>query len=508
VRCGRSDLGIEIQQQQFSARDHARFKERLQQNLQVLDQLLARSDFGQGETTIGSELELFLIDGAGRPLPAVDAVVAAAAHPLITPEMGAFDIELSTPPVALCGEPFSALREHMTAILAQMRRGAEKRGARVVPISILPTFRRADFHPGVITDRPRYRALAEGLKKLRAAPFHVCIDGDDPLELETDDAAMESANTAFQVHLRVKPDAFAQHFNAALMLTAPVLAAAGNSPTFLGHRLWHETRVALFKQAGDDRPPDIAEGEWRKPSRIGFGNGWVRDGALELFAESVALHEPLLPVCSDDAADAGSPPGAVPQLTELRLHHGTVWNWNRPVYDPAGDGHLRIELRALPAGPSLDDMLANAGLLLGGTLALAPEVADLLPSFPFHLAKSNFYRAAQHGLDAELFWPRQRGCAPERVRARELIAELLPRALDGLLHSGVAAHEARFFLDVIEQRVSCGVTGAVWQRATLAGLQARGSSREQALHEMLERYLAGFESGLPVHRWPMHDAAQ
>ena len=31
------------------------------------------------------------------------------------------------------------------------------------------------------------------------------------------------------------------------------LAVAGNSPTFLGHRLWEETRVALFKQAVDDR---------------------------------------------------------------------------------------------------------------------------------------------------------------------------------------------------------------------------------------------------------------
>ena len=56
-------------------------------------------------------------------------------------------------------------------------------------------------------------------------------------------------------------------------------------------------------------------------------------------------------------------------------------------------------------------------------------------------------------------------------------------------------------MDVFEQRVVSGVTGAVWQRRTLAALEARGQSREQALSAMLERYLAGVESGLPVHRW-------
>ena len=86
---------------------------------------------------------------------------------------------------------------------------------------------------------------------------------------------MEGANTAFQVHLRVAPEEFARVYNAALIATAPALAAAGNSPTFLGHRLWEETRVALFTQAGDTRPPDRDDG-WEPPARINFGTGWMR----------------------------------------------------------------------------------------------------------------------------------------------------------------------------------------------------------------------------------------
>src|SRR4029453_16043464 len=62
-----------------------------------------------------------------------------------------------------------------------------------------------------------------------------------------------------------------------------------------------------------------------------------------------------------------------PGLGELRLHQGTVWRWNRAIYDPAGGGHLRVEMRALPAGPTVVDMLANAAFLVGLTLALAPD---------------------------------------------------------------------------------------------------------------------------------------
>jgi hypothetical protein len=36
----------------------------------------------------------------------------------------------------------------------------------------------------------------------------------------------------------------------------------------------------------------------------------------------------------------------------LARHQSTVWRWNRAIYDPALGGHLRIEMRALPAGPA------------------------------------------------------------------------------------------------------------------------------------------------------------
>jgi hypothetical protein len=236
-------------------------------------------------------------------------------------------------------------------------------------IGILPTLRRSDLGPGVITDVPRYRALGSGLRRLRQVPFLIQITGEDPLELASEDVALEGANSSFQVHLRVDPAGFTRTYNAVQAATAPALAVAGNSPTFLGHRLWDETRIALFKQSVDDRG---GHGPRRRLARTALGTGWLRGGPLELFTESIRLHQPLLPVVHQPPTPGGPGPAAAdgggwqaPPLDELRLHQGTVWRWNRAIYDPTSGGHLRIEMRALPAGPTVIDMLANAAFLMG-----------------------------------------------------------------------------------------------------------------------------------------------
>ena len=149
-----------------------------------------------------------------------------------------------------------------------------------------------------MTDVPRYRALNSGLRRLRQDPFHIRIAGADPLELASEDIALEGANSSFQVHLRVDPAEFTRTYNAVQLATAPVLAVSGNSPTFLGHRLWEETRIAVFKQSVDDRQ---SRGPRRRLARTALGTGWLRGGALELFTESVRLHQPLLPVLAGAA---------------------------------------------------------------------------------------------------------------------------------------------------------------------------------------------------------------
>ena len=82
-----------------------------------------------------------------------------------------------------------------------------------------------------------------------------------------------------------------------------------------------------------------------------------------------------------------------------------MWRWNRAIYDPASGGHLRIEMRALPAGPTMVDMLANAAFLIGLSLWVAGQDQQWTYALPFERADHGFYRAAQHGLSAQLTWP-------------------------------------------------------------------------------------------------------
>ena len=119
----------------------------------------------------------------------------------------------------------------------------------------------------------------------------------------------------------------------------------------------------------------------------------------------------------------------------------------------------------------------------------------------FERAEHGFYRAAQHGLAAELTWPFGDNGRPWTLPAAELVPQLLPAARQGLVAAGVAAEEADRLLGVIAGRVATGQTGAAWQRRVLAALEPR-LGRQRALAAMLERYLELAASDQPVHTWP------
>jgi gamma-glutamyl:cysteine ligase YbdK (ATP-grasp superfamily) len=495
-------MGIEIDRERFDDEDYTRFTQRLDHCLQALDQLLQRPGFGVGPATIGAELELFLVDEQGRPMPKNQAVLEDAGDPRLTLELDRFNLEVNPSPTSLAGRPLSDLGRELEGALESVRATARAHGGRVAMIGILPTLRDQDLHRGAITDAPRYRALNWSLSRIKAEPFEIEISGRDPepLRVVRDNIVMEGANTSFQVHLRVDPEHYVDSFNAVQLATAPVLAVAGNSPLFLGRVLWEETRIALFEQSADDRD---APARQRLVSRVAFGTDWLRSSVVDLFEESVRHHEPLLPIIGDQDPLTALAGEGVPRLDELRLHQGTVWRWNRAIYDSGFGGHLRIEMRPLPAGPTVVDMLANAAFLLGLGLALAPDARRWTRELLFARAHANFYEAARLGVEAELEWPDGPGGRGGRFGAAELVGRLLPEARRGLVEAGVEAEEADRLLGVIEERAAAGQTGAVWQRRTLAALEGAKADREQALSELLERYLELQAGGEPVHTWPV-----
>jgi gamma-glutamyl:cysteine ligase YbdK (ATP-grasp superfamily) len=487
-------MGLQVDREVFDESDYSQFSARLNESLAALRALLARPGFGDGPASLGAELELNLIDDRGHPRPVNRAALEDARDPRLTLEADRFNLEINSQPFPARGEPFAALARDLEEAMAAAGRGAAQHGARVVMIGILPTLRSEDL---VLTDTVRYRALSAGIRRMRQSPFRVHIEGADRLDVEADDVTLEGANTSFQLHLRVAPAAFARTYNATQIATAAALAVSVNSPTFLGHQLWDETRIALFRQSVDDRS-GATDDDWRA-ARVSFGHGWVRKGVLDLFEETVAMHAPLLPVLGPEAPLACLRAGGVPTLDELALHNGTVWRWNRPVYDAAGGGHLRIEMRTLPAGPTVLDMMASAAFLCGLTLGLAPDADTLVRRIAFGQARRNFYEAARHGLDAELLWPCDEAPSPRPTTIHALLPRLLPIARRGLADIGVADAEIGRLLDVVAARVERRVTGASWQRSMLRRL---GGISAESCERMLLRYAALSAEGRPLHEWP------
>ena len=63
-----------------------------------------------------------------------------------------------------------------------------------------------------------------------------------------------------------------------------------------------------------------------------FGERWITS-IFDLFEENVRYFPSLLPELSDEDPTRELAEGRTPKLAELRLHNGTIYRWNRPVYD-------------------------------------------------------------------------------------------------------------------------------------------------------------------------------
>jgi hypothetical protein len=356
----------------------------------------------------------------------------------------------------------------------------------------------------------RYTLLNDRILAARGEHMTLDIQGVEHLQRDSVSIVAEAACTSLQLHLQVTPARFPAVWNAAQALAGVQLAIGANSPFLFGRELWRETRPVLFEQACDTRPDEL-KAQGVRPITW-FGERWI-GSVLDLFEENIRYFPSLLPICDDEDPGKVLAGGGVPSLRELRLHNGTIYRWNRPVYDVAhGVPHLRVENRVLPAGPTVVDILANAAFYLGVVRSLAEQHRPVWTRMPFDLAAENFHTAARQGMEAELWWPRaggrrgrRGGAGPVRVPAVELVLEeLLPLARRGLESWGVEPVDRERYLGIIEERCRTGVNGATWQTRVYHTLRDRhGLDRHAALAGMTRRYMTLMRRGDPVHTWPL-----
>lgn len=477
------------------------FTQAVLSDLLALEKLLETDALESGVRRIGAEQEMFLVSSAMRPAPLATEVLKRADDPRLTTEIGLFNLEGNLSPQILQGRGLHAMEDELHELVRIASEAATGAGASVVLTGILPTLRLSDLSLQNITPSPRYHELNRVLTRLRGGAFEVHINGVDELQLTHDNVMLEACNTSFQVHLQVGAKELASHYNMAQAVTAPVLAAAVNSPLLFSRRLWQETRLALFQHSADAR----AEGQKvrSQPGRVSFGEDWVNGSIIEIFREDVARFRILLTKQIEEDSMAVLGRGEVPALKALRLHNGTVWRWNRPCYGILdGRPSLRIENRVLPSGPTILDEMANAAFFLGLMVSLPDEYGDIRKSMTFEQAKGNFFAAARHGLGAQLAWVGGRSSSAAAL----ILEHLLPLARAGLKASEIDAGDIDRYLGVLEERVRSEQTGAEWALRSFAamGNQATPAARDRALTAAM---LANGERGEPVHRWPLVDTA-
>jgi CBS domain-containing protein len=479
--------------------DHRRAIQAVLRDLDALESMLESGAFETDTRRIGAEQELMLLDRACRPAPRAEELLARLNDPRIVPELARFNVEYNCDPIRVGDTCLTTLHEQLVEGFDAVQQAASEIGVTPLMTGICPTVDLADLSRDNLMPKDRYYALDDMLRLMRGGDFELHIEGADELLVRHPSVMLEAVNTSFQVHYQTTPDEFAAAYNTALAIAAPVLAVSVNSPILFGKRLWRETRIAIFQQVVDTRSKGAGHREML--GRVRFGESWVRESILEVFRADVARFKQVIIASeaeTEDPAEALAE-GRPPKLKALQAFNSSVYRWMRPCYGITdGKPHLRIENRVIPAGPTIEDEVANAAFWIG-LMAEGPHAfADLPERMDFKEVRSNFLTAAQQGLSCHICWLDD----TERSMRELLVETFIPAARAGLARLGVSDTDADNAISIIEHRIASRRTGARWLIDSAARLRGQGT-RTERLDCLTSAMVANQRSGKPVHEWAL-----
>lgn len=471
-------MGQEINNSHFKKHDFHVFKSRLREETQLVKRWFEEQSFARTPTNIaGLELEAWLVDNKLQAAPINKIFLDRLNNPLVVPELSVFNVEFNVNPVALHGDALSSMHTALEQVWAASNKTASELDASLLMIGILPTLQEQELNMDNMSRMTRYHALNEQILRQRHGHplvFDIC-GKQECVHTEHKNVMLEAAATSLQIHLQLNPSKATQYFNSALILSAPTVAIASNSPFLFGHSLWKETRIPVFEQAIAVNKPSLP--------RVTFGTGYVEQSLLELFVENLESYPTLLPMILDEPLES---------VNHLRLQNGTIWRWNRPLIGFEADGtpHLRLEHRVMAAGPTVIDSIANMALFYGLIHMYGEQQESPAAKLPFEHCRENFYNAARDGLSAKIYW-----LNGKTVILRQLLLdELLPLAKRGLEKLDINSDDIQTYLGVIEARIRTSRTGADWQLDFVA-------RHGHDMNLLTRAYSKRQQQGTPVHEW-------
>ncbi|MEM0997074.1 MAG: glutamate-cysteine ligase family protein [Bacteroidota bacterium] len=488
-------MGEQNVSQILSKKELRNFTQHLFHDIRAIEIMLEKGMFEKGITRIGAEQEMCLIDSAFRPASIAPELLAEIENPAFTNELSKFNLEVNLDPQEFTGDCLSRMEKQLRGCLTELGESLKKYGADYIMVGILPTIRQSDLSLDNLMPNPRYFALNEAILQMRGGPYEFRIQGSDELISTHDSLMFESCNTSFQVHYQVEARDFVKKYNWAQAITAPVLSVATNSPLLFGHRLWRETRIALFQQSADTR--NVTQTKREVQPRVFFGDRWLDKSVMEIFREEVARYRVLISTPITENSLDTLKDGGIPKLKALRLHNGTIYTWNRPCYGITnGLPHLRIENRVLPSGPTVIDEMANTAFWLGLMHGMPKQYDRINKKIDFDVVKSNFMRAARTGMGAMFRW-----VDGKPYSAQDLICkELIPMAKEGLKIANIRERDINRYMDVIEERAETGKSGSQWMLDSFNALKKKGT-KEEAIVATTAGIVRRQKNNKPVAKW-------
>lgn len=476
-------MGAETKLSHYTEKDFQNFREKLDEETQLLKSWFDNKVFLRGEHKTGIELEAWLADENMLPDPYADDFLKKLNNKQVVPEVAKFNFEINSSPFDLSGKVFSNLENEMKNLWRECSDQAKKDNKNAVLIGTLPTLRPHMLGLEQLSSLNRYALMNKRVMDLRGGePLYIRLEGRDNLYMYMDSVIAECAATSLQIHLGVNQEDAKRYYNASTLASPFLIALSANSPYFFGKELWDESRIAIFEQSVsiENRLPN-----GKHLSRVTLGNKYVENSLFELFEENSQDYPILLAEINKTAS--------VEKMSHLQLHNGTIWRWTRPIIGCDGNGkpHLRIEQRTPSSGPTIADSTANSMFFIGlvdyfAKMENAPENI-----ISFDEAVHNFYKASRLSFYAKVRW-----IDGELHDIKDLLRyQIFPFVKKALLERGIDSAEVEHYMDgIIMERLKKGVNGAIWQKAFV-------HTHGKRFQELLEVYTKNQEVGKPVHLW-------
>lgn len=473
-------MGSEISKREFTEEDFIAFKKALFDEIEYVKTVFDKgSDFFSDRYRIGYELEACILTGTNLPNPINKKILDDIDSPLFTNELAKYDLEINGNVFELDNEAPQKLAEDFLSLWEQAQDSAKKFNAKLGLFGVLPSLELKHFNKELYqSDMHRYTLVSQRIKELRHESVKILFHGEDEISLQKDDVMLEALGTSLQIHLQIPFDQAVEYYHAALLASVVLVGFGANSPLVLGKRAWHESRIAIFEQSVDTR--DKQRRDHGDETRVHFAHGYI-DSWLDLFEQNKMFKIIFADVKNKPESD----------LHHFNLHNGTIWRWIRPILDSDKDGKhtLRLELRALPSGPTLIDTQVNIWFFIGLIQGLVKSKVDL-KQIPFETLKDDFYSVAKTGLDTEFHEP----INAKKVSLQEWILNdglaLTKMGLDSL-----GIYDVDEYIDTIEQRTANGQNGASWQLEHF--------KKFNSIAKLMEDYMKNSEQNIPVHKWSL-----